>query len=199
MKKNIGIFIFDNVEVLDFCGPFEVFSVASEINNFELFEVFTAAKTTEPILAVNGLSVNPKYSFQNAPHIDILIISGGAGTRQVINDDETLNWINKVHLDTEYTASICTGARILGKLGYLDHKPYVTHHQAYENLAEIAPLGIPIKNKRFIQSGKIFTSGGISAGIDLSFHIVELVKGKIVAKETAAYMEYKLSEEIYTD
>lgn len=192
MKKNVGIFIFNNAEVLDFCGPFEVFSVASEINNFELFEVFTVAKTSDPVFAVNGLSVNSKYNFADAPHIDVLIISGGAGTKQLINDGEILSWIEKIHSISEYTASICTGARVLAKLGYLNNIPFVTHHQAYENVMEIAPLAIPVKEQRYLQAGKIFTSAGISAGIDLSFHIVELLKGREVAEQTAAYMEYNM-------
>ncbi|MDQ3392779.1 MAG: DJ-1/PfpI family protein [Bacteroidota bacterium] len=191
-KFNVGILIFDNAEVLDFAGPFEVFAVCSELNNDELFDVFTVAKNSSPISAVNGLSVNPKFTFSNSPQIDILIISGGVGTRKQILDDETLNWIMEVHKTTIYTVSICSGSRLLGKLGLLDNRPYCTHKGVYEHMQEIVPSGIPSPEKRFVQSDKIFTSGGISAGIDLSFHIIEILHNRKIAEATAYYMEYEL-------
>ncbi|BDD12522.1 AraC family transcriptional regulator (plasmid) [Fulvitalea axinellae] len=190
MKKNIGILIFDEAEVLDFCGPFEVFSVTSELNGYELFNVFTIAKTTDPVSAVNGLSVNPKYGFDNCPDLDILVISGGSGTRSVINDTKTLDWVKRTHDVAELTLSICSGARLLGTLGLLDGKQYCTHHEVYEQMAEIVPTGFPKKDLRFVKAGNIYTSGGISAGIDLSFHIVEHLCGEEIAKGTAEYMEY---------
>jgi len=192
-KLNIGILIFDEAEVLDFAGPFEVFAVCSELQNHKLFNVFTVAKKTSSINAVNGFSVNPTYSFANAPKIDILIISGGSGTREQMTDKETLNWINEIHKETTFTLSICSGARLLGVLNLLNGKPYCTHKGVYEHLKKIVPNGIPKPKKRFVQSSeKIFTSGGISAGIDLSFHILELLHGKTIVEETAGYMEYEL-------
>lgn len=191
MKKNIAIFIFDDAEVLDFAGPFEVFSVTSELNNHALFNVFTVAKAKKPIRAVNGLSVNPDADFASCPKVDILIIVGGSGTRAVMRDAEVLAWIETMHTNAEMTLSICSGARLLGVLGLLDGKPYCTHHEVYAHLAKIAPLGVPQPEKRFVQAGNIFTSGGISAGIDLSFHIVENLCGQDVARATAKYMEYR--------
>ncbi len=189
-KRNVGIFIFDNAEVLDFAGPFEVFSVTSELNNYEPFEVFTVAETAEPVSAVNGLSVNPKYDFKSCPPIDILIIAGGTGTRKQMENTITLDWIKQIHQNSEYTLSICSGARLLGVLGLLDAKPYCTHHLAYPDLQEIVPTGNPQPNQRYINAGKIYTSGGISAGIDLSFHLVEQLLGEQAAMQTATYMEY---------
>lgn len=191
-KRNIGILIFDDAEVLDFAGPFEVFSVTSELNNYELFNVFTVAKSIQPISTVNGLSVNPTYNFSNCPHLDILIIAGGSGTRKQILCDTTLQWINKMHQQTEYTLSICSGSMLLGALGLLDNKPYCTHHEIYDLMSKIAPTGIPQKDKRYVNFEKTYTSGGISAGIDLSFHMVEKLHGKEITQKTAAYMEYDI-------
>lgn len=196
MKKNVAILIFDNAEVLDFAGPFEVFSVASELKNSELFNVFTVARDSNAISAVNGLSVNPKYNFQDCPPVDILIISGGVGSRKAMVDQETLTWVEQIHHNTLYTVSICSGSRILGTLGLLDNKKYCTHQDVYEHMEEIVPSGLPQKEKRFVQEGKIFTSGGISAGIDLSFHIVTLLYSSNTAKETAAYMEYNFIQNV---
>mgnify|MGYP001177074054 FL=1 len=189
-KRNVGILIFDNAEVLDFAGPFEVFSVTSELNNFEPFDVFTVGEKSTPISAVNGLSVNPRYNFNNCPRIDVLIIAGGSGTRKLMKNKKVLDWIDKVHQKTELTISICSGARLLGLLGLLDDKPYCTHHEVYEHMKEIVPTGKPQQKQRFIKAGRIYSSGGISAGIDLSFHIVEKLLGEKTTKQTATYMEY---------
>jgi len=189
-KRNVGIFIFDDAEVLDFAGPFEVFSVTSELNHFEPFEVFTVGEKLDPISAVNGLSVNPKYDFQNCPDIDILIIAGGHGSRKQIENETVLNWVKETYPKTEFTMSICSGTRLLGVLGLLDDQPYCTHHQVYEDMKVIVPTGKPQEGQRFVRAGKIYTSGGISAGIDLSFHLVEQLLGAETARKTATYMEY---------
>ncbi|WP_103068601.1 DJ-1/PfpI family protein [Aquimarina sediminis] len=190
MKKNVAILIFNDAEVLDFSGPFEVFAVASQLHSFKLFNVFTVAKKQTPISAVNGLSVNPTYDFNNSPKIDVLIVSGGQGTIPLLKDTEVLNWVDKHHKTTELTLSICSGSRILGVLGLLDNQHYCTHHEVYDHMQKIVPTGIPQKDKRFTNCGKIYTSGGISAGIDLSFHIVEKLYGTEIANTTAKYMEY---------
>lgn len=192
MKKTIAILIFDDAEVLDFAGPFEVFSVTSQLNNYQYFNVFTIAKSKKPVVAVNGLVVNPNHSFDKHPVIDILIIAGGQGTRKLMADEVVLNWIKNTHNKNELTISICSGARLLAQLGLLDQKPFCTHHDVYEHIMEISPSAIPQKEKRFVQTDeRLYTSGGISAGIDLSFHIVEKFLGKEVAKSTAEYMEYQ--------
>ncbi len=193
MKKTVGILIFDDTEVLDFAGPFEVFSVTSELNNYNLFDVYTVAKSKNPIRAVNGLSVNPTYSFKDCPKLDILIIAGVEGSNTIIKDQKILNWVKKTHLNTLFTLSICSGSRLLGILNLLDNKPYCTHHQIYDDMKKIAPTAIPKKELRFTQTdNKIYTSGGISAGIDLSFHIVKKICGEKIAIKTAEYMEYDL-------
>ncbi len=191
MKKNVAILVFKDAEVLDFAGPFEVFSVASQITDEQLFNVFTVSKEKGLVKSINGLAVNAEHSFRSAPVIDILIVAGGTGTRNLIEDKAYLNWIRKVHQQAEMTLSICSAARIMGRLGLLDGVKYVTHHEVYDHVMEIAPKGIPVKGRRFIKGGKLYSSGGISAGIDLSFHIVEKLHGKKIARKTAAYMEYQ--------
>ncbi len=188
--RNVAIVLFDDAEVLDFAGPFEVFSIASQLHDFKLFRVFTIAKSQNPIRAVNGLKVIPDYSIENHPNIDILIIAGGQGTTPLLQEKEVINWIKTVHSTTEITMSICSGSRVLGVLGLLDHIEYCTHYQVYDDMKKIAPAGIPIKDKRYTNTGKVHTTGGISAGIDASFDIVEKLYGKKVAETTAKYMEY---------
>jgi len=193
-KRNVGIFIFDDAEVLDFAGPFEVFSVTSQLNNFEPFEVFTVAKENRPVRAVNGLNVVPDYSFNKHPKLDILIVSGGQGTRNLLNDEQSLDWISHVCKQSEYTLSICSATRLFAKLGLLEHRPFCTHHEVYDHVLELEPTAIQQRGKRFTQTTeKLYTSGGISAGIDLSFYLVEKLLGDTASKTTARYMEYRLT------
>jgi len=187
---NVGIFLFHDVELLDFAGPHEVFSVTSELNNYDLLNVFTVSAEGAPIRTVNKLMVLPDYSFENHPSIDILVIPGGVGTKAEINNSLTLSWIKKASLTSKITMSVCSGARILGKLGLLDNLESITHHEVIEDLSSIAPNTRIASGKRYVDNGSIMTSGGISAGIDLSLHVVEKLFGKEISYKTAAYMEY---------
>ncbi len=193
MKKNVGIFIFDQVEVLDFAGPFEVFSVTDELNDFSLFNVFTFAETHDPILTVNNLSVNPKYSLESTPNIDLLIIPGGFGARALVKNQALMKTLKSYAKKADLIMSVCSGSMVLASLGYLDNAPYCTHHQVYDDMASIVPSGIPKKELRYVSHNNIYSSGGISAGIDLSFHLVEKLHGSDVVENTASYMEYRLA------
>ena len=188
--RNIAIFIFDEVEVLDFCGPFEVFAVTGARNADKPFHVFTVAETTTAITARNGLSVNPNFTFADCPQADILIIPGGYGTRPLINNQVVLDWIKAQSQQAEIVMSVCTGALLLAKAGLLEGLAATTHWGAMDLLREVAPHSIIQPDKRFVDNGRMMLSAGISAGIDLSFHIVEKLLGREVAKETAHWMEY---------
>lgn len=188
---NVGIFLFNDIELLDFAGPYETFSVTSELNNYELFNVFTVSQDGKGIKSVNGLKVLPDFSFADHPDINILVIPGGVGTRSEMAKEDVLEWINRNHSNSKITMSVCSGARLLGKLGLLDGLECTTHHEVLEHLQEIAPKAIVKSDKRFIGNGRLFTSAGISAGIDLSLHIIEKLYGSHIAHSTIMYMEYK--------
>lgn len=187
---NLGIFLFNDIELLDFAGPYEVFSVTSELNNYELFNVFTITQDGKEIKSVNGLKIIPDFSFANHPDIDILVIPGGIGTRAEMHKEAVLEWIKANYEKSSITMSVCSGARLLGTLGLLDGVECTTHHEVMEHLQEIAPKAIIKKDIRFIDNGKLATSAGISAGIDLSLHITAKLYGADVANRTRAYMEY---------
>ena len=189
--QNVGIFIFSDVEVLDFAGPYEVFSVASEMHEYKYFNVFTISESGELIKTVNGLKVQPDYSFDSHPDIDILIIPGGFGSRKLIKNEKVLNWVKKNYLKSTITCSVCSGALVLGKLGLLDNLSSTTHHQVTELLKEVAPLTNVDKGKRYIDNGKVMTSAGISAGIDLALHIVNKIYGIEAERKTVEHMEYR--------
>lgn len=192
--RKVAILIFDEVEVLDFCGPFEVFAVTGARTEQKPFEVFTVAEASQPITARNGLSVNPTFTFANCPQTDILIIPGGYGTRPLMHNQIVLDWIKAQATNAEIVMSVCTGALLLAKIGLLDGLSATTHWGALDLLRDIAPETTVKPNTRFVDNGRILLSAGISAGIDLSFHIVTRLLGKDVAQETARWMEYDWKE-----
>ena len=190
---NVGFYIFNKMELLDFAGPFEVFSVSSELHDYQLFKTFAISQTGATIQTVNGLSIQPDYGFSNHPAIDILVVPGGDGTKAELAKEEVLDWLKQTHQKAEYTMSVCSGARLLGKLGLLDGLPSTTHHEVIPHLREIAPLTQIREGVRYVDNGKILTSAGISAGIDLSLYMVEKLYGRDAARKTIVYMEYGVS------
>lgn len=188
--KNVGIYLFNKVELLDFAGPYEVFSTTSELNDHKVFKVFTVSEDGGAIKSVNGLIVIPDYSFDNHPKIDILIIPGGEGTKNEIKKKKVMEWVNKTQGSAEIMATVCSGARIPAVLGLLDGLEATTHQSVIDDVKKLAPNVTIDHTKRFIDNGKIMTSGGISAGIDLSLHIVKKLCGEDTAQKTMEYMEY---------
>lgn len=191
-KKNTAIFIFDDVEVLDFTGPFEVFSVANELNDGSLMAVYTVAEKKAAVRTRNGLSVNPDYTMSEAPAPDILIVPGGKGTRPLLQNGPVIEWIGNCAESAERVLSVCTGSLLLAKAGVLEGLRATTHHLALDELARIGP-GIEIlEDERFVDNGKVVTSAGISAGIDMSLYVIGLMYGQEAARKTAAHMEYRM-------
>ncbi|MEM9643466.1 MAG: DJ-1/PfpI family protein [Planctomycetota bacterium] len=188
-RRNLAILLFENAEVLDFCGPFEVFSVANERHQDLLFNVFTVAEAPT-IKARNGLSVNADYCLENCPPPQILLVPGGIGTRTEINNLALTNWIRRTSDAAELVLSVCTGALLLGKAGLLDDLDLTTHHVAYDRLRDLVPSATVHEDQRFVDNGKVITSAGIAAGIDMSLHVVERLHGSAVATATASHMEY---------
>jgi transcriptional regulator GlxA family with amidase domain len=184
--RNVGILIFEDVEVLDFCGPFEVFSVAGRQIVPGAFNVFTIAKTLDAVLARNGLSVNPKTTLTEAPAIDLLLIPGGIGTWPLVHDAELLKWIKDRAQSAERVLSVCTGSLLLGKAGLLDGLSATTHHGALDLLRETVPQTTVLNDRRVVDNGRVITS----AGIDMSLHVVATLLGKEAAEATARYMEF---------
>lgn len=194
MSRNVAIVLFDEVEVLDFAGPFEVFGV-TRIGEDKPFNVYTVAKEARPVIARNGLSINPHYTFENCPAPDILVVPGGYGSRAAMKDEHMLAFVKQHDAHTELTTSVCTGALILGRAGLLDGLRATTHHGAYDLLRENAPHTDVIEGVRYIDNGRIITSAGIQAGMDMSLHVVARLLGEDTARQTARYMEYQWSVE----
>ena len=197
-RRTVGILIFDDVEVLDFAGPFEVFSrvrlepgVESRRSDASApFDVFTVARERLPIHAIGGLEVVPRHDFSSAPVIDILLVPGGFGTRGLLNDKPTLDWIRTVAADAERVTSVCTGALLLAQAGLLRGRRATTHWAALD-LLESLDAGVEVERCERVVDDGVISSAGVAAGIDMSFYLVERLHGKDVADETAHYIEFR--------
>lgn len=192
--RTVGILIFDEVEVLDFCGPFEVFSSARPAGKDgagdRLFRVVTIAEEVRTISARGGLLVQPHYAIDDHPPLDILLVPGGFGTRQVLTNDRLLAWIGEQGRRVELATSVCTGAFLLAATGLLDGLRATTYWSVVQNLGERYPAVTPVGDARFVDEGRVVTAAGVSAGIDMSLHVVARLHGEAAADWTARLMEY---------
>jgi transcriptional regulator GlxA family with amidase domain len=191
---NIGILIFENVELLDFAGPYEVFSNANLfISNAEKLNVFSFSFADRPIKTINGLSVLADYNSQNMPSPNVLIIPGGEGTKDYLKNTEAIQYLQNICKNAELIMSVCSGARVLAGMSLLNNKKFTTHHLVMDELVGLVKNGSPQPDSRYIHDGNIITAAGVSAGIDASLYLVEHLLGKDVAEKTAKYIEYPYS------
>lgn len=194
-QKRVGILIFNEVEVLDYCGPFEVFSVtrldeSSRQQTSSPFQVFLIAQEQKTISATGGLRALPDFTIDNCPDLDVLLVPGGWGTRTEVNNTDLIDWIRRKSTEVKLLTSVCTGAVLLGKTGLLDGKQATTHWKALDWFRETCPNVHVIDDQHVVQQGNIFTSAGISAGIDLALKVVTHYFGVEVGQNTARHMEY---------
>jgi transcriptional regulator GlxA family with amidase domain len=190
-SRSVAIALFDEVEVLDFAGPFEVFSVSGRRSGLDPFDVCTVSERGQAIQARNGLTVTPTHSFASMPRADIVLIPGGYGTRREMKNPAMLEWTARVGGDAELLLSVCTGALVLGAAGLLDGLRATTHHLAFDALRTAAPRTEVVEGARIVDNGRVILSSGVSAGIDMALHVVSRLHGGEVARETARYMEYE--------
>ena len=193
--RTLAILIFDDVEVLDFCGPFEVFSVANRFTDPPAFNVLIVAETAGPVLTRGALSVNPHHRLADCPQPDLLLVPGGQGTRKEMHNSALIEWIRQASEKAGLILSVCTGALLLAKAGLLDGLEATTHHGAIELLCQTATKTTVHADRRFVDNGRIVCSAGIAAGIDMSLHVVSRLLGQEVAEKTVKLMEFPWSGE----
>lgn len=191
----IGIYIFDQVEVLDFAGPFEVFTTATRVflkhekGTKAPFEVVTIARTKAAIRARAGLVIAPDFTIENHPKLDALLIPGGVVDEE-LKSQALCEWIQTVVPTTKLSASICTGAFLLARAGLLEGKKATTHWEDIDDLKAMFPNTNVVENVRWVDEGHIVTSAGISAGIDMSLHLVRRLVDNDLAEKTARQLEF---------
>ena len=194
-RQQVAILIFPDVEVLDFCGPFEVFSVtrlddARRREGPSPFAVRLVAETREVVVATGGLKVTPDCTLDECPPLDVLVVPGGWGTRQGIKNPRLLEWIAARGAVVPTLTSVCTGSMLLGYAGLLDGRRATTHWRSLEWMRESFPRVTVEDALHVVEDGNIFTSAGISAGIDMALRVVTRLHGERIGRETARHMEY---------
>lgn len=198
-KIKVGILIYDNVEVLDFTGPYEVFSVCRTMDNPDYsdpsaFEIILVSEYHRKVRTMGGMRVIPDHDFDDFPGADILIIPGGLGERAEHSNSIIHHFLKAQSKKVKTMASVCTGAFFLGKAGLLTDRRATTHILSLNRMRETFPDVEVIEDKRYVEDGNIITSAGISAGIDMSLYIVAKYLGEEVARFTAKEMEYPYPE-----
>jgi len=200
MRKRVGILIFPAVELLDFCGPYEVFSVTrldEEKRRAESspFEVLLVAETIDPLMATGGLRVIPDATLETCPPLDILVVPGGWGTRAEMKNQRVLKWIAERAREIETLTSVCTGAMLLWQIGLLDGRRATTHWRSLEWMRQSFP-SVTVEDKlHVVEDGQVLTSAGISAGIDMALRVVARYCGEAVGRATARHMEYPFPDD----
>ncbi len=198
-RRRVGILVFPEVEVLDVCGPFEVFSVTrlDEETRREApspFEVLLVAERTEPVTATGGLRVLRDHDLASCPALDLLVVPGGWGTRREIANRVLIDWIAARGANVATLTSVCTGAMLLGEAGLLDGRRATTHWRSLDWMTERFPRVTVERERHWVEDGNVITSAGISAGIDMALRVVARLHGEPVARATARHMEYRYPE-----
>lgn len=191
---NVGIYVYRDVEVLDFAGPFEVFSTANRfLNEEDKWSVSLLSQTQGTVLARGGLKIQSDYSIYSHPTIDVLIVPGGVHIQEMENT-RVLDWVRETAANSTLVASVCTGAFLLAKSGLLSNQTVTTHWEDQNELQHLFPKLTIINDTRWVDCGDIVTSAGISAGIDMSLRLVEKLRGRDIALKTAKQMEFDWCE-----
>jgi transcriptional regulator GlxA family with amidase domain len=194
-RKRVAVLVYPDVEVLDFCGPFEVFSVTrlDEEGRRETsspFDVFLVAETREPVTASGGMKVVPEHDLDSCPPLYLLVVPGGWGSRREVHNERLVGWIRRRAAEVETLTSVCTGSFLLAEAGLLQGRRATTHWKSLDGMRETYPAVTVERDLHVVEDGNVVTSAGISAGIDMALRVVARTFGEDVARRTARHMEY---------
>lgn len=188
MTRTVGILLFPDMEELDFVGPFEVFtSFAAYVDKD--WQVKTVAEKAGPVQGNKGLVVVPDCTFEDAPPLDVIVIPGGRGTNVEMESPTFLDFVRRTGSQASWVTSVCTGAFILSRAGFLEGRRATTYWAVREMLA--AEPGVKeVPNERFVHDGNVVTAAGVSAGIDMALYLVGQLKDVEAARLTQKLIEY---------
>jgi transcriptional regulator GlxA family with amidase domain len=198
---SVGIYLYDEIEVLDFAGPFEVFTTAARVHGRShpggnpLFDVSTVGESRRAIRTRGGLVVQPRFAFGEHPSFDVVLVPGGVVTEE-LEKASVVAWIAFQGASARIMASVCTGAFLLGKAGLLRGRQATTHWEDVEDLRAALKDSCIVDAKRWVDEESVVTSAGISAGLEMSLHLVERLAGRELALRTARQMDYEWAERI---
>lgn len=186
---NIGIYVYEDAEVLDFAGPYEVFATAARLDRSLDLAVFLIGESVAPVLARNGFGVLPQYSIDGHPPLEVLVVPGGVHTVE-LNKQPVIDWIAGQAESARWISSVCTGAFLLARAGLLNGRRVTTHWEDIADLRRDFPMLEVVENSRWVEDGNRITSAGIAAGIDMSLYLLSRLTSVELAARTARQMEY---------
>jgi transcriptional regulator GlxA family with amidase domain len=186
----IGLFLFDGAEELDWAGPWEVLAAWAQLWPGDDVHVFTVARAEGPVTCAKGLRVLAEHTWVTAPVADVLLVPGGRGTRQLVRDDATLDWIRGHAERGALVTSVCTGSLVLAGAGLLRERAATTYWNAFDELLEVDPTIEVRRDDRYVDVGEIVTAAGVSAGIDMALHLVARLHSVERAREVRRYIQY---------
>jgi transcriptional regulator GlxA family with amidase domain len=189
----VAFVLSEGATMIDFAGPWEVFqdvhveSRGPGMDDQMPFRLYTVSDSRAPIRVSGGMQVTPDYTFADAPAPRIVVVGAQGGKSK-----QMLEWLRRAATQSQVLMSVCTGAYKLAMAGILDGKKASTHHDFWDDFQKRFPKVTLERGVRYVRSDPVvFTAGGLTSGIDLALHIVELYFGRDVAARTAAYMEYE--------
>jgi len=188
MTKTAGILLFPDMEELDFAGPYEVLTAFAEYVD-KGWQVVTVAQTTEAVTGAKGLVVVPHCSFETCPPLDVIVVPGGQGTRVEVDNKTLMDFVQSRGREAAWVTSVCTGAFILSRAGFLKARRATTHWAAINELRAEPEVEV-VENQRFVHDGNVITAAGVSAGIDMTLYLVGQLKDIEAAKLTQRIIEY---------
>lgn len=193
MTRTIGFFVFDGMEELDFCGPWEVFGMANEVlaPAAPAFAPIALAQNAAPVRCAHGLRILPDATLSQAPKIDILLVPGGVGTRTLAADRAVLDWLAKTAASAEWVTSVCTGALLLSAAGLAKGKKITTHYAFIDALRSHWDIGEVLEGVRYVRDGSMVTAAGVSAGIDMALWLTGTVADPDLARAVQKRMQYE--------
>lgn len=177
----IGAFVFEEIDQMDFTGPFEILSRLPD-STFHIF-----GKTTQPVRDARGLVLTPTTDLTGVPKLDVLVVPGGAGVNRLMEDEETLAFLRRQSVGLECLFSICTGALLLGAAGLLAGRRATTHWASHDLLALFGACPV---DGRVVADGNLVTAAGVTSGIDAALRVAALLRGNAIAQGLQLYLEY---------
>ncbi len=184
-KRTLGVVLFEGFELLDVFGPLEMFGLAADH-----FEIRLISETGGVVASRQGPKSVCDDSFQSAPAIDVLLVPGGIGTRREVNNPVLLDWLNERSQQAELVASVCTGSALLAKAGVLDGLRATSNKLAFAWASAQSEKVQWQQQARWVEDGKVFSSSGVSAGIDMALAVIAKLVSQQAAEDAANFAEY---------
>lgn len=188
MARTIGILLFDDVEELDFAGPWEVLTATTQ-HLFPDDRIVLIAEQARPIRCAKGMRVLPDFDFASAPALDVVLVPGGQGTRREVSNATLIDWLRRVGASCEWVTSVCTGALLLHEAGFAKGRRVTTHWAFTKALRERGDVTV-LEDVRWVRDGNLVTAAGVSAGIDMALWLVGQIYGIDVARKVQRGIEY---------